>query len=264
MLPRPCTTCRPHPTTIRIRCRSTRRARVIARFLSPVTAIERVHVRAALGRVLAEDVISPLDVPAHDNSAMDGYAVRFARPEERRRSDAEGGRHLVRRRAVRRRDRAPGEAVRIMTGGVVPDGRRHDRHAGARQGRGRPASRSAAATSKGRTCGSAGEDFASGAAALQTRPARCGPRRSACIASLGIGEVTVYRRLRVAFFSTGDELVSIGQPLGEGQIYDSNRYTIYGMLDAPRLRSARHGRRARRPAAARSAHFARRRRPPTS
>src|SRR5215212_8197456 len=51
---------------------------VIARFLSPVSAIERVHVRAALGRVLAADVISPLDVPAHDNSAMDGYAVRFA------------------------------------------------------------------------------------------------------------------------------------------------------------------------------------------
>ena len=72
------------------------------------------------------------------------------------------------------------------------------------------------------------------------------------IASLGIGEVAVYRKLRVAFFSTGDELRSIGTPLADGEIYDSNRYTIYGMLDAPGLRSHRHGRRARRSRGARA------------
>ena len=64
------------------------------------------------------------------------------------------------------------------------------------------------------------------------------------IASLGIGEVAVFRRLRVAFFSTGDELRSIGTPLAAGEIYDSNRYTLYGMLHAARLRDRRHGRRA--------------------
>ena len=73
---------------------------VIARFLSPVATIERVHVRAALGRVLAEDVISPLDVPAHDNSAMDGYAVRHAGLESGRRSDARDCGHRFRGRAV--------------------------------------------------------------------------------------------------------------------------------------------------------------------
>src|SRR5688572_28724654 len=94
---------------------------VISRFLSPVTAIERVHVRAALGRVLATDVISPLDVPAHDNSAMDGYAVRHAD------LTADGEATLA--IAGTAFAGAPyagslnaGEAVRIMTGGVVPPG----------------------------------------------------------------------------------------------------------------------------------------------
>src|SRR6185436_13958989 len=94
---------------------------VIARFLTPVTAIERVHVRAALGRVLARDVISPLDVPAHDNSAMDGYAVRFTDLK----SDGEVTLHVAGTAfagapygsAIKQ-----GEAVRIMTGGVVPQG----------------------------------------------------------------------------------------------------------------------------------------------
>src|ERR687889_2952940 len=92
---------------------------VIARFLSPVTAIERVHVRAALGRVLARDVISPLDVPAHDNSAMDGYAVRHA--------DLKSDGEVTLRVTGTAFAGAPfggevkaGEAVRIMTGGVGP------------------------------------------------------------------------------------------------------------------------------------------------
>src|SRR3954466_4244249 len=93
----------------------------IARFLTPVAVIERLHIRAALGRVLAEDIISPLDVPSHDNSAMDGYAVRFADLK------AEGEITLKVagtafagvpfQGAVK-----PGSCVRIMTGGVVPEG----------------------------------------------------------------------------------------------------------------------------------------------
>jgi molybdopterin molybdotransferase len=200
---------------------------VIARFLTPVDTIERVNVRAALGRVLASDVVSPLNVPAHDNSAMDGYALRHVDLK----ADGEIALKLAGssfagvpfKGAVQ-----PGECVRIMTGGVVPAGadtivmQEHVRAADGKVTIG-------AGHRKGQNLRRAGEDLATGQTALKRgialRPADIG-----LISSLGIGEVPVYRRLRVAFFSTGDELVSIGAPLGEGQIYDSNRYTIHGML----------------------------------
>jgi molybdopterin molybdotransferase len=199
----------------------------IRRFLSPVTAIERVHVRAALGRVLAEDVISPLDVPAHDNSAMDGYAVRFADLKQ----DGEVTLNLAGTAFAGQPFKgaiAPGECVRIMTGGVVPGGadtivmqehvRAKDKTVVIGGGHRR-----------GQNLRRAGEDLKIGQPALKRgqalRPAEVG-----LIASLGIPEVSVHRRLRVAFFSTGDELRSVGTPLKKGQIYDSNRYTIHGML----------------------------------
>jgi molybdopterin molybdotransferase len=201
---------------------------VIARFLSPVSTAERVHIRAALGRVLAADVISPLDVPAHDNSAMDGYAVRFADL----RADGEVTLKVVGTAFAG----APfsgamqaGECVRIMTGGVVPAGadtivmQEHVQAKGDQVSMG-------GGHRKGQNLRRAGEDLKAGQAALKCgqvlRPAEIG-----LIASLGIPEVSVYRRLRVAFFSTGDELVSVGTQPAEGQIYDSNRYTIYGMLE---------------------------------
>ena len=201
---------------------------VISRFLSPVTTHERVHIRAALGRVLAEDVISPLDVPAHDNSAMDGYAVRFANLK------ADGKVALkVTGTAFAGVPFAgtvkAGECVRIMTGGVVPQGadtivmQEHVEAQGDEVTLG-------GGHRLGQHLRRAGEDLKTGQAALKRgqllRPAEIG-----LIASLGIPEIMVYRRLRVAFFSTGDELRSIGTALGEGQIYDSNRYTIYGMLE---------------------------------
>ena len=201
---------------------------VIARFLSPVTAVERVHVRAALGRVLAADVMSPLDVPAHDNSAMDGYAVRHA--------DLASGGEVTLTVAGSAFAGAPyagslnaGEAVRIMTGGVVPPGADTivmQEHVKAGEGRVTigPGHR------KGQNLRRAGEDLKAGSAAL-TRGRRLRPAEVGLIASLGIPEVSVYRKLRVAFFSTGDELVSIGTVPAEGQIYDSNRYTIHAMLE---------------------------------
>jgi molybdopterin molybdotransferase len=200
---------------------------VIARFLQPVTATERLSVRAALGRVLAEDVVSPLNVPAHDNSAMDGYAVRFADLK----SDGEATLKITGtafagapfRGAVK-----AGECVRIMTGGVVPPGADTivmQEHVKAVQDRVTIGS----GHKKGQNLRRAGEDLAAGQIAL-TRGLPLRPADVGLIASLGIGEVTVYRKLRVAFFSTGDELVSIGAQLKEGQIYDSNRYTIHGML----------------------------------
>jgi molybdopterin molybdotransferase len=200
---------------------------VIARFLSPVTATERLNVRAALGRVLAEDVVSPFNVPAHDNSAMDGYAVRFA--------DLKTGGEVILKVAGSSFAGVPyqdamkaGECVRIMTGGVVPVGADTivmQEHVKAEQDR----VTIGAGHKKGQHLRRAGEDLATGQVALKRgialRPADIG-----LISSLGIGEVTVYRKLRVAFFSTGDELVSIGTQPKEGQIFDSNRYTLHGML----------------------------------
>ncbi len=185
-----------------------------------------ISVRA-LGRVLAEDVISPLDVPAHDNSAMDGYAVRFA--------DLKADAKVTLKVAGTSFAGVPfsgaikaGECVRIMTGGVVPQGTDTivmQEHVEAKG----DAVRIGDGHRQGQHLRHAGEDLKTGQAALQRgqllRPAEIG-----LIASLGIPEVMVYRRLRVAFFSTGDELRSVGTPLGEGQIYDSNRYTIHGML----------------------------------
>jgi len=201
---------------------------VIARFLAPVTATERVHVRAALGRVLAEDVISPINVPAHDNSAMDGYAVRFADLK------ADGEMTLV--NAGTSFAGAPftgavgaGKCVRIMTGGVVPGGtdtivmQEHVKADGDKVTIGK-------GHKKGQNLRKAGEDLATGQVALK-RGVTLRPADTGLVSSLGIGEVTVYRRLRVAFFSTGDELISIGAQPQQGQIFDSNRYTIHAMLE---------------------------------
>ena len=200
---------------------------VIARFLSPVTATERLSLRAALGRVLAQDVVSPLNVPAHDNSAMDGYAVRFA--------DLKADGEVVLKNVGSSFAGAPfkgtvgtGQCVRIMTGGVMPGGTDTivmQEHVKA----GKDGVTVGPGHKKGQNLRRAGEDLKTGQVALKRglplRPAEIG-----LVSSLGIGEVTVYRKLRVAFFSTGDELVSIGTQPAEGQIFDSNRYTIHGML----------------------------------
>jgi molybdopterin molybdotransferase len=200
---------------------------LIARFLAPVTAKERLHVRAALNRVLAADVISPLDVPAHDNSAMDGYAMRFSdlKPAGETRLRISGTAFAG---APYSGEVGAGECVRIMTGGVMPRGADTivmQEHAKAADGYAIIGS----GHRKAQHVRRAGEDLKQGQVALKAgtpiRPAEVG-----LVASLGIPEVTVYRKLRVAFFSTGDELVSIGTVPQEGQIYDSNRYTLYGML----------------------------------
>jgi molybdopterin molybdotransferase len=230
----------PHPGSIRAACcaddydpdsMSVDQARAfIERFIEPVSGTQRLHIRAALGQVLAEDIVSPLDVPLDDNSAMDGYALRYAEVEGR---EATTLRVAGTAFAGRTWDGpvGAGECIRIMTGGVVPAALdtvvpiEHTRLAGEDRERVVFGSN----IRRGQNVRSAGEDIRRGAVVLRRgqwlRPAELG-----LIASLGIGEVTVYRRLRVAFFSTGDELVSIGHPLGAGQVYDSNRYTIHGML----------------------------------
>jgi molybdopterin molybdotransferase len=199
----------------------------IRAFLSPVTAIERLSIRAALGRVLAEDVISPVNVPQHDNSAMDGYAVRFADLK----TDAEVNLKITGTAFAGKPFNGTlqaGQAVRIMTGAVIPTGA----DSVVQQERAKVSGEQVAVMpvpKKGTNTRSAGEDLRAGEVALKRgQPLR--PAEIGMIASLGIGEVAVYRKLRVAFFSTGDELVAVGTPLAPGQIYDSNRYTIYGLL----------------------------------
>lgn len=200
---------------------------LIRQFLAPISGTERVAIRAALGRVLAEDVISPVAVPSHDNSAMDGYALRF----EDLATEGETALTIAGTSFAG----APfagavtkGACVRIMTGGVLPDGADTVVMQERVTSDGKTA-RVAAGQKKGQNIRRAGEDLQPGQVVLP-RGTRVRPAELGLVASLGIGELTVFRRLRVAFFSTGDELVSIGTPLGEGQIYDSNRYTIHGML----------------------------------
>jgi molybdopterin molybdotransferase len=192
--------------------------------LQPIESTETVRIRDALGRVLAQDIVPGIDVPAHDNSAMDGYAVRF--------SDLGKGqlREIGSALAGKPFDGSVGEmqCVRIMTGAVMPAGtdtvviqeivtKEGDRIT------------IPPGQKKAQNVRYAGEDLAKGKPVLRPgqvlRPAELG-----LIASLGIGEVKVRRKLRVAFFATGDELASIGAPLKEGEVYDSNRYTLHGML----------------------------------
>ncbi|ALD91087.1 molybdopterin molybdotransferase MoeA [Cupriavidus gilardii] len=220
--------------------------RIIADVVEPVSGIEHVAIRAALDRVLAEDVVSPLDVPAHDNSAMDGYAFASAALQA-----ASGGEVTLRVIGTALAGEAhglvpaAGEAVRIMTGAVMPAGcdtvipqeftQRVAQGAGEAAGEtageaaGETVRFAADAVRAGDNRRLRGEDLARGKPALRQgrvlQPADLG-----LLASLGIAEVKVRRRLRVAFFSTGDELRSIGEPLDAGCVYDSNRYTLHGML----------------------------------
>lgn len=195
--------------------------------LSPPPGWECVGVRDALGRVLARDVIAPCDVPAHDNSAMDGYAVR----SEDLRTSTETALSVVGSAFAGKVFSGivgPGQAVRIMTGAVMPRGAdcvvvQEVTRAVDGQVFIPPGQRA------GQNLRRAGEDLAQGSAALPAGK-RVGPAELGLVASLGIAEVAVHRRLRVAFFSTGDEIASIGQALAPGQVYDSNRYTLFGAL----------------------------------
>jgi molybdopterin molybdotransferase len=194
--------------------------------LAPVTECERLPVRGALGRVLAEDIVPAIDVPGHDNTAMDGYAVRFA--------DLKPGETVLEEIGAALAGKAfsgalgPGQCVRVTTGAVMPAGADTVVVQEVARVTGGKVSIPAGQKAK-QHVRYAGEDLKKGVPVLQPgrllRPAELG-----LIASLGMGEVSVRRRLRVAFFSTGDELVSIGNTLKEGEVYDSNRYTLHGML----------------------------------
>ncbi len=193
--------------------------------LQPIAGRQHVPVRQALGRVLAGSLVSPLDVPSADNSAMDGYALRAADLREGGRlrvvGDAYAGHPYL-------GTLGPGQCVRIMTGAVVPEGAdtvAMQEHV-TRDGESVRVERE---LRRGEHVRLRGEDISRGSQ-LMGPGHRVTAADLGVLASLGFAEVAVRRRLRVAFFSTGDELRSLGQPLGPGEIYDSNRYSLHGLL----------------------------------
>jgi molybdopterin molybdotransferase len=195
--------------------------------IAPLAEVEAVKTREALGRILAQDIVPSINVPAHDNSAMDGYAVRFSdlNPNEET-VLTEAGTALAGR--PHHGSLGARQCVRIMTGAVMPAGTDTVVIQELVKANGKQIAIPAGQKAR-QNVRYAGEDLKVGVPVLATgkhlRPADIG-----LIASLGIGEVRVKRRLRVAFFSTGDELASIGTALKEGEVYDSNRYTLHGML----------------------------------
>lgn len=193
--------------------------------IAPVEGWETVPIRAALGRVLLRDVIAPFNVPAHDNSAMDGYAARaedLGAPENRLTVVGTALAGHAFSGIV-----GAGQAVRVMTGVSMPRGA--DCVVPFEHARVDDAVVVLPQAKSGQNLRRAGEDLAAGRPALAAG-VRIGPTELGLIASLGLPEVDVRRRPRIAFFSTGDELASIGKPLAPGEIYDSNRYTLHGAL----------------------------------
>ncbi len=199
--------------------------------VAPVQDQESVDIFAALGRVTSQDVISPIHVPPHDNSAMDGYAFDGSQLSQTQASSFRVIGTALAGKAWEGHVNA-GECVKIMTGAIMPQGLNTvvpqelckltmedvmEIPAGMLQ------------TGDNRRL--RGEDIMQGQAALQ-KGALITPAAAGLLASLGLPKVWVARRLRVAYFSTGDEILSLGEPPREGAVYDSNRYTVHGMLQA--------------------------------
>ncbi|MBC6414096.1 MAG: molybdopterin molybdotransferase MoeA [Chromatiales bacterium] len=193
-----------------------------------VKGVEQLALKDALNRILAEDLVSSINVPGHNNSAMDGYAIRYAdlatdTDTRFTMTDTALAGHPT-EKSIRYR-----ECIRIMTGAVMPEGadtvvmQEHVIQDG---------NTITIANNQHRQAQNvryAGEDIAIGDMVLQ-RGRKLTAADIGLAASLGMAQLRVYRRLKVCFFSTGDELRAVGNPLAKGEIYDSNRYTLYAML----------------------------------
>ncbi len=227
-------TCDADPSSITV----ARAMEVILETVSPLQVVESVSLRASLGRTVGHDIASPRDVPNHTNSAMDGYAL--------------SGDDLP-----RAGDRAfevvgsafagapfPGrvgseQCVRIMTGAVMPEGadsvvmQERTRTSGNRIVV-RPGEK------RGANVRHAGEDIRAGDVVIPAGT-RIGASQMGLLASMGFPEIEVIRRPKVAFFSNGDELRAVGTPLSPGEVYDSNRYTLFSMLKRSGAEIVDHG-----------------------
>ncbi len=201
----------------------------IARCITPITDTETLPLKQALGRVLADDITSPINVPSADNSAMDGYALRGGDLGDGDVTLKVAGKAYAGHPFPQ--EVQAGDCVRIMTGAVIPRGCDtvipQELVTGASED---SVTIPANAIKRGANRRLAGEDLKAGSIALHKGRVLT-PSDLGLIASLGIGDVKLMRKLRVAFFSTGDELRSIGQPLEEGCVYDSNRYTLQAMIE---------------------------------
>jgi molybdopterin molybdotransferase len=201
--------------------------RLIVARVAPVADVEPIALRAALGRVLGDDLIAPLDLPPFDNSAVDGFAVRHADLERRGETRLQiidrvtAGRSSARAVAGR-------AAIRIFTGAPMPEGadmvfmQEDCRVEG-------PVVVVPAGLRVGANRRLAGEDIRRGAVALPAGR-RLQPQHVALAAALGFATLTVRRRLRVALFSTGDEIVEPGAARPQAAVYDANRHLIAGLL----------------------------------
>jgi molybdopterin molybdotransferase len=200
----------------------------LAELVQPVSETETVGILEAPGRVLAQDLVSPLSVPPHDNSAMDGFAFDGAQLAAGALQLRVVGTALAGK--ARHGRVGPGECVKIMTGAIMPAGLDtvvpQEFTKALADGR---IEVPAGILQPGDNRRHKGEDLMEGEPALRAGE-RIGPAACGLIASLGIGQVEVLRRLRVAYFSTGDEILSLGEPPREGAVYDSNRYTVHGLL----------------------------------
>ncbi|MEY4757552.1 MAG: putative molybdopterin biosynthesis protein moeA [Pseudomonadota bacterium] len=201
----------------------------LRQLVQPVSEVEQVPLAQALGRVLAADVMSPFSVPPHDNSAMDGYAFHA----DELRTDQPTLLRVVGTALAGRAWRgtvATGECLKIMTGAVLPAGLDTVVPQELVKMQGLDSIVLAPGiVRRGDNRRLAGEDLMAGSVALTAgqllTPAACG-----LLASLGQAEMPVRRRLKVAYFSTGDEILNLGEAPREGAVYDSNRYTIAGLL----------------------------------
>lgn len=200
----------------------------LARLVEPVTATEELGVFDALGRVLAQNVVSPISVPPHDNSAMDGFAFdsRHLRPGEPLSLRVTGTAFAGKAWAG---TVGAGECLKIMTGAIMPAKLDTVVPLEFVRTEGDRIVVPPNVVSAGDNRRLLGEDLMAGEAALR-QGQTLGPAALGLLASLGLPTVTVFRRVRVAYFSTGDEILSLGETPREGAVYDSNRYTVFGLL----------------------------------
>jgi molybdopterin molybdotransferase len=201
---------------------------LLAARLTPLSGLETVPLAAAPGRILAADVVSPIDVPGFANSAVDGYALRHADLA----AEADTILPVTGRVAAGSslgRPIAAGEAIRIFTGAPMPEGAdtvMMQEDAEALEG---GLVRLRHGLKRGANAREAGEDVARGATILRAGR-RLRPQDVGLAASVGLTALPVRTRLRVALFSTGNEIVEPGAPLAPGRVYDSNRFTLAGLL----------------------------------